>query len=248
MGRDKLFDLLAAHHLLIRRCRRKRICTTNSNHPFRKYANLIKDLAVRCANQVWVSDITYLSLAGDRFCYLSLITDVYSRKIVGYHLHPTLHKEGPIAALQMALENRNSSVFYKTIHHSDRGIQYCCHEYTAILTKNNIAVSMTQQGDPGENAIAERVNGILKTELRLSGIFSSYEQALEVTRQAVDTYNQLRLHSSCDYLTPDQAYRRATGPMRHRWKERKKRADNEDQGEKSRRQPITGLKSKYVNL
>jgi transposase InsO family protein len=231
MGRDKLFDLLAAHQLLVRRRQRKKTITTDSNHPFRRYPNLVQGMEVKVANQVWVSDITYLSLAGGRFCYLSLVTDVYSRKIVGYHLHPGLQKEGPLAALQMALEQRKGSVFFKTIHHSDRGIQYCCHAYTEKLLQNQIAISMTQQGDPAENAIAERVNGILKTELGLAATFASFAQAQQAVKQAVDTYNQLRLHSSCDYLTPDQAYLKATGTFRKRWKPPNKKHVNRKQDE-----------------
>jgi transposase InsO family protein len=221
MGRDKLFDLLAANQLLVRRRKRRKVVTTDSNHPFRKYPNLVQDRVVKVVNQVWVSDITYLSLAGGRFCYLSLVTDVYSRKIVGYHLHPGLQKEGPLAALQMALEQRKASVFFKTIHHSDRGIQYCCRAYTEKLLQNQIAISMTQQGDPAENAIAERVNGILKSELGLGETCASFVQAQQAVEKAVDTYNRLRIHSSCDYLTPDQAYSRAIGTLRQRWKSNK---------------------------
>ncbi len=229
LGRDKLFDLLAAHQLLIRRRRRKKVYTTDSNHPFRKYANLVKDLTVKAANQVWVSDITYLALKGGEFCYLSLVTDVYSRKIVGYHLFPSLHSQGPILALKMALTTRNQSVFFKTIHHSDRGIQYCCKEYTATLIQNDILISMTQQGDPGGNAIAERVNGILKTELELAGTFDNFKQATQAVTQAVDIYNRKRLHSSCDYLTPDQAYLKASGTLKKHWKAPLKRAVNPQQ-------------------
>ena len=227
MGRDKLFELLADHQLLVRPPRRKRVYTTDSNHPFRKYPNLIGQLSVKTVNQIWVSDITYLSLAAGRFCYLSLITDVYSRKIVGYHLHPSLKKEGPMAALQMALEQRNQSVFFKTIHHADRGIQYCCKDYIDKLLINNIDISMTQQGDPAENAIAERVNGILKTELSLAETFSNFNQAQQAVNLAVETYNQLRVHSSCDYLTPNQAYNKACGHLKQRWKQPKRNPVNQ---------------------
>ena len=226
LGRDKLFDLLASQQLLIRRSRRRRPPTTDSNHPFRKYPSLVKELEIRYANQVWVSDITYLSLAGERFCYLSLVTDVYSRKIIGYSLSASLKKEGPIAALNMALQTRSSSVFFKTIHHSDRGMQYCCKEYIDLLCKNDVAVSMTQNGDPGENAIAERVNGILKCEFALNVRFASFKEAESAVNQSITTYNQLRLHSSCNYMTPDQAYKTASGKMSRRWKNRKKMAVN----------------------
>jgi len=229
IGRDKLFDLLASNRLLIRQRKRRRPATTDSNHPFRKYPNLIKGLEVKYANQVWVSDITYLSLSATRFCYLSLITDVYSRKIVGYCLYPSLKKEGPLAALNMALQTRNSSVYYKTIHHSDRGLQYCSREYIALLGNNDIGISMTENGDPAENAIAERVNGILKSEFLLDRQFTSYKEANIAVQQAVQTYNLLRIHSSRNYLTPQQAYSQAAGPLPSRWKRREKTTVNQIQ-------------------
>lgn len=224
IGRDKLFELLASNKLLIRQRKRRRPATTDSNHPFRKYPNLIKELEVKYANQVWVSDITYLSLSAARFCYLSLITDVYSRKIVGYCLYPSLKKEGPLAALNMALQTRTSSIFYKTIHHSDRGLQYCSKEYIALLCKNDTAISMTENGDPAENAIAERVNGILKSEFLLDRQFASYKEAAIAVREAVQTYNLLRIHSSRNYLTPQQAYSQAAGALPSRWRRREKQA------------------------
>jgi len=221
IGRDKLFDLLAANNMLIRRRKRRQPITTDSNHPFRKYPNLIKGMEVTYANQLWVSDITYLSLVKSRFCYLSLVTDVYSRKIVGYCLYPTLNRQGPLTALKMALETRTKSIFYKTIHHSDRGIQYCSKEYIELLSSNETTISMTQNGDPAENAIAERVNGILKTEFLLDRQFSSYNEACMAVKEAIETYNQLRLHSSRGFLTPDQAYRQASGKIAAKWKKRK---------------------------
>lgn len=227
MGRDKLFDLLASNNLLIRKRKRKRPNTTDSNHPFRKYPNLIKELEVTYANQLWVSDITYISLSGTRFCYLSLITDVYSRKIVGHCLYPSLKKEGPLMALKMALETRSNSIFYKTIHHSDRGLQYCSNEYIAQLTKANTSISMTEKGDPAENAIAERVNGILKSEFLLDNQFTNYQQAFTAVEDAIQTYNQQRLHASRNYMTPDQVYRQATGIIPARWRRRKKKLVNQ---------------------
>jgi transposase InsO family protein len=224
IGRDKLFDLLASCNLLIRKRKRRRPVTTDSNHPFRKYPNMIKELSVRYANQLWVSDITYISLSGGRFCYLSLITDVYSRKIVGHCLYPTLKKEGPLQALRMALSIRDGSVFYKTVHHSDRGLQYCSHDYIKALEDAEISISMTENGNPGENAIAERVNGILKGEFLLDQQFGSYHQAKTAVECAIHTYNQDRLHASRDYLTPDQAYQQASGAITARWKSRKKGA------------------------
>lgn len=219
IGRDKLFDLLAEYGLLIRRRKRKRVNTTDSNHPFRKYPNLIRDLNVLRPNHLWVSDITYISIT-DNFCYLSLVTDAYSRKIVGYCLHPTLKKEGPLQALNMALENYKVSETERLLHHSDRGLQYCCTDYIATLEDNNICISMTEKGDPYENAIAERVNGILKTEFMLDRDFENLEAANAATEAAIVTYNNQRPHSSCDYLTPEQAHV-TTGKLPSRWKKKK---------------------------
>ena len=216
IGRDKLFDLLADYGLLIRNRKRKRVNTTNSNHPFRKYPNLIRELEVLRPNHLWVSDITYIDLT-DCFCYLSLITDAYSRKIVGYCLHPTLKKEGPLKALDMAVSNWTANPDESLLHHSDRGLQYCCADYIAQLEEQRIVISMTEKGDPYENAIAERVNGILKTEFLLDQVFENIELAETVTKNAIEIYNSQRPHSSCDYLTPDQAHERK-GALKSRWK------------------------------
>jgi putative transposase len=220
IGRDKLFDLLDEYGLLVRRRKRRRISTTDSNHPFRKYPNLVRELEVDGPNQLWVSDITYISLK-DRFCYLSLITDAYSRKIIGYCLHPTLRKEGPLAALRMALDGIEEAPQARPIHHSDRGLQYCCAEYIAVLESKGMGISMTEKGDPYENAIAERVNGILKTEFMMDKDFASFEQALSAAKSAIDIYNSQRPHASCGYLTPEQAHLRQ-GPMKAKWKPKKK--------------------------
>ncbi|MFD2937503.1 IS3 family transposase [Spirosoma flavum] len=165
LGRDKFAKLLRDNGLLIRR-RTRRAKTTWSNHPFRKYPNLVKGKKVDAPNQLWVSDITYLPLPRG-FAYLSLITDAYSRKIVGWKLHPTLEMEGPLSALKMAL--KANKTWQHLIHHSDRGVQYCCHAYTGLLRKNKIAISMTEQGDPYENALAERVNRTIKPGRRCGG-------------------------------------------------------------------------------
>ncbi|WP_244904423.1 IS3 family transposase, partial [Polaribacter gangjinensis] len=154
-GRDYLFDLLSEHKLLIRQRKRKAI-TTDSRHWMRKYSNLIKEVDITRPEQVWVSDITYIRLP-NQWGYLSLITDAYSRKIMGYSFRQDLAAEGCINALKMALSNR---LYDKSIiHHSDRGSQYCSHNYVDLLLKNNISISMTENGDPYENALAERVNG-----------------------------------------------------------------------------------------
>ncbi len=213
-GRDYLFDLLAEHKLLIRR-RRRRIITTDSRHWMHKYSNLIKELEIIRPEQVWVSDITYIRLISG-FIYLSLITDAYSKKVVGFNLHKTLATEGCITALQMALENRINK-HLPLIHHSDRGCQYCCKEYVDLLCQNNIAISMTNNGDPYENAIAERLNGILKTEFNLYSSQFNYEQTSKLVKEAIANYNEVRPHASCDYLTPTQAHS-SKGQLKKRWK------------------------------
>src|SRR5664279_92731 len=164
VGRDYLFDLLARYRLLIRSRRRKAI-TTDSRHWMRKYSNLILELEMFRPDQLWVSDITYIRMING-FIYLCLITDAYSRKIVGYNLRKDLTAEGCVKALEMALSNRSLPA-QALIHHSDRGSQYCCREYVDMLSSNKIAISMTNNGDPYENAIAERVNGIIKSEFSL---------------------------------------------------------------------------------
>lgn len=217
IGRDGLFDLLANHGLLVRRRKRRKIYTTNSNHRFKKYPNLIRELEVVRPEQLWVSDITYIR-HHHGFSYLSLVTDAYSRKIVGYCLYPTLQKEGPSQALDMALKGRaqRSSLL---IHHSDRGIQYCSDAYTSLLQNEHISISMTEKGDPYENAIAERVNGILKTEFGLDKCFDNYEAATAHVDNIVTIYNQHRPHSSCNYLTPEQAHQQR-GKMVMRWRQK----------------------------
>jgi len=215
-GRDKLFDLLADYGLLVRRRKRKRVFTTNSSHPFKKYPNLIKELQAERPNCLWVSDITYISLE-DKFCYLSLVTDAYSRNITGYCLYPTLQQEGPLLALQNALAILGGKPGKPLIHHSDRGLQYCSTKYITLLEDNSITISMTEKGDPYENAIAERVNGILKEEFGLDGEFKNFEQAKAAVDHAVHTYNNLRPHASCNYLTP-QAAHQLTGAIPRRWK------------------------------
>jgi putative transposase len=162
IGRDAFFEVLLNNGLLVRKRRRNKPVTTNSFHRYKKYKNLIKELIPVSSNQLWVSDITYITLQKG-FAYLSLITDAYSRKIVGFYVSKTLEASGSIKALKMALQhNDNISTL---IHHSDRGVQYCCNDYVGILNNRKIKISMTENGDPLENAIAERVNGILKDEL-----------------------------------------------------------------------------------
>jgi transposase InsO family protein len=202
IGRDSFFVLLKRHNLLVRR-RKRYVVTTDSNHPYKKWQDLVKGLKVKVPEQLWVSDITYLRTTAG-FMYLSLITDAYSRKIVGYHLSQHLKAQGCLIALNKAISSRTTT--NALIHHSDRGIQYCCEPYVSLLQQNNISISMTQSGSPYDNAVAERVNGILKTELNLDNTFSSYSHAVAIVHQAIDAYNRLRPHMSISNLTPDQAH------------------------------------------
>ncbi len=159
MGRDLLLDLLRENNLLLRRRKRKQPLTTDSSHWMRKYPDLIRGISLSRADELWVSDITYIYLAKKKFGYLSLITDAYSRKIVGFCMNKDLSADGPMAALAMALKSRKSNE--SLIHHSDRGSQYCSDDYITLLKASTIGISMTQSGNPRDNAIAERVNGIL---------------------------------------------------------------------------------------
>jgi transposase InsO family protein len=213
IGRDAMFDLLATHKLLIRKRKRRVPVTTFSDHWMQKYPNLIVDFIPTAPNQLWVSDITYITLKDD-FAYLSLITDAYSRKIVGFYLSETLSADGCIKALQMAL--KNNPQLGRLIHHSDRGSQYCCADYVSILDKHFVKISMTQSGDPLENPIAERVNGILKDEL-LEKIYINYQEAKQAIATAISIYNYQRPHSSIDMLTPIEAHLRE-GELKRRWK------------------------------
>lgn len=195
LGRDAFFDLLKDNGLLVRKRRRRKPITTFSNHPFKKYQNLIKGFEPIAPNQLWVSDITYIHLENS-FAYLSLITDAYSRKIVGFCLHHDLSAKGTIKALQMALKSipKRTILDNRLVHHSDRGLQYGCIDYVKLLNDNHISISMTQTGDPLENAIAERVNGILKDEL-LEEVHSDFVTAQHNVAIAISTYNHLRPHS-----------------------------------------------------
>jgi len=197
LGRDAFFELLGRYGLLNKR-RRGKPRTTDSNHWMNKYPDLSKALVINGSDELWVSDITYLEVCGSH-AFLSLITDAYSRKIVGFHLSDSLRAEGPVQALQMAIAGRNS--IPGLIHHSDRGVQYCCNDYVELLERCQISISMTQSGDPRENAIAERVNGILKMEL-LEPYYAGLEQAAAAVAQAIKIYNYLRPHSSISMLTP----------------------------------------------
>ena len=214
MGRDALNELLAAHGMLIRK-KRRRCKTTNAVHRYRKYENLTENLELTGSEQLWVSDITYIRLE-EGFSYLNLLTDAYSRMIIGYDLYPTLASSGTISALQMAIGTREYAT-QRLIHHSDRGVQYCCDDYVSILNREQILISMTKNGDPYQNAKAERVNGILKDEFNLDRKFVCHLEAKEAVEGAIKIYNYRRPHASCDYLTPVQAHERQ-GNLKQRWK------------------------------
>jgi putative transposase len=222
MGRDMFFDLLQVHGLLIRRRKRNKPRTTFSDHWMKKYPDLIKGLTLSHSDELWVSDITYIHLPKS-FAYLSLVTDAYSRKVTGFCLSRGLSADGPAGALEMALKGKTGPG--PLLHHSDRGTQYCSQGYVSLLADNHIGISMTQSGDPRDNAIAERVNGILKQEL-LREVYPNFSQAKQAVATAIDIYNRHRPHSSIDMLTPEQAHRR-TGELRRRWKSYYKTAAKE---------------------
>lgn len=198
IGRDKFFDLLSKHELLVKR-RKKYVKTTQSWHYYHKYKNHLKQKQLMSANQAYVSDITYLRTRKG-FVYLFLQTDAYSRMITGWHLSESLGIEGAVAALKMSL--RQCPDPFGTIHHSDRGIQYCCKEYVALLKKHNIIISMTEENHCYENAVAERVNGILKQEFLLDEVFVDKASALTAVSEAIFTYNTRRPHWSLKLCTP----------------------------------------------
>lgn len=213
IGRDALFALLSANNLLIRKRKRRIPRTTFSDHWFKKHPNLIIGVAVIRPNQLWVSDITYIKYSNS-FAYLSLVTDAYSHMIVGYYLSRDLSADGCTKALKMAIKQLPAES--SLIHHSDRGCQYCSMEYVDLLYGNNISISMTQNSDPRENAIAERVNGIIKQEF-LETAYPNLKLAVQGVKNAVNVYNSERLHSSIDMLTPSQAHT-MTGELKRHWK------------------------------
>lgn len=211
MGRDKLFSFMRENKLLVRR-KKKFTKTTNSFHRFRKYPNLIKGIKIKRPEQVWVSDITYIK-TNEGHSYLCLITDAYSKQIMGHYLSDNLKTDGPLTALQMAMAKRKYPR-RTLIHHSDRGFQYCDPRYTGMLGDNHILPSMTQSYDPYENAIAERVNGILKDEFEIGEGFIHQKHAEKEIKQSIGIYNTLRPHLSCNYLTPAQAHLHGTYKLR----------------------------------
>lgn len=222
IGRDVLFSFLRAEHLLITP-RRSYVKTTNSKHWMKKYPNLIETMAIHRPEQVWVSDITYIKTDHGHH-YLSLVTDAYSKKIMGYELSCNLSVEGPLRALEMAIGSRKYKG-QRLIHHSDRGLQYCSSEYVRKLTNNNIGISMTQNGDPYENAIAERVNGILKYEFLWIDGFKDHLQAVDVIVESIKIYNDHRPHLSCGMLTPARAHQQQEIILR-KWNKKPRKIDS----------------------
>jgi transposase InsO family protein len=202
IGRDALFNMLSANHLLVRK-RKRRIQTTNSYHWLRKHPNLIRKFVPTGPNQLWVSDITYWKINTGEHLYISFITDAYSHKIVGYQVAETMEAIESIQALQMALSALGAESHLHLIHHSDRGIQYCSHAYVKLLQDYNIKISMTESGDPLENALAERINGIIKEEYLETYDISNLNDAKKLLKSVVELYNTERPHMSISNLTPN---------------------------------------------
>jgi len=218
MGRDALFNLLAENYLLIRRRRRRSMLTTDSRHWLKRYPNLIFDLEVVRSDQVWVSDITYLKTK-QGYVYISFITDTFSHKIMGYHLAGNLETINTIRALQMAIEASlaEGKSLEGLIHHSDQGFQYCSSQYVNVLKKYGIQISMSDKGEPLQNPIAERVNGIIKHEYLFFKNLENKVTSMQSLHEAVYAYNTIRPHLSCNMLTPEKAHK-LDQPMKKLWK------------------------------
>ena len=204
-GRDKLFGVIRENGLLIKP-RRQYIKTTNSKHWMKKYPNQIKQISIDRPERVWVSDITYIKTEEGN-CYLSLITDAYSRKIMGYNVSDSMSTSETIKALQMAIRNRRYA-YSALIHHSDRGLQYCSYEYVRLAQENKIKMSMTEQSDPYENALAERMNRTIKEEFCLDRTLKNKQQVYKTVEEAIALYNNTRPHLALSYNTPDYVHKK----------------------------------------
>lgn len=221
VGYNRFYDIVEKYGLKVRK-RRRRAKTTDSNHEFPTYPNLVKNIIPIRPNQVWVSDITYMVIYVDgksgeyRFCYLSLVTDYYTKEIVGWRVGETLEAKFAIEALNMALARLDKNLVYDIIHHSDRGVQYASFAYTDILKARGIRISMTECGDPKDNAVAERVNGIIKNELLKDMAFHSIEEVKAAVADAIDFYNNERPHMSLDWKTPAEAAL-CSGELKKKW-------------------------------
>ena len=202
LGRDGLYELARRNHLIINPKKRGGARTTDSSQWRRQFANLVQDFTPQRPEQLFVSDITYLCIL-DGFVYLSLITDAYSRRIMGWHVHGDLSTTGCLAALVKAMQRRQYPLL-SAIHHSDRGCQYCSADYVSALRDNNINISMTQSGSPYDNALAESVNGQLKVEYDLDAAFADLEEARKVVDRVIDQYNNYRPHGSINLRCPEE--------------------------------------------
>jgi len=206
VGRDRFFEILRKYGLLVKRRKSRSPRTTNSRHRFRTYENLLKEFQPDGVHQAWVSDLTYIRTE-EGFMYMSHVTDSYSRKIIGFNIGDSLESVGCIQALEQALEQLPGG--YQPIHHSDRGTQYCCHEYVNKLKANELKISMTEKNHCYENAQAERVIGILKDEYGLGYTFNTKQDAVKAASQAVKLYNEDRPHTSLGYKMPSAVHRQA---------------------------------------
>lgn len=222
VGYNRFYDIIEKYNLKVRK-KKRRVKTTDSGHGLPTYPNLVKELIPLRPNQLWVSDITYMVIylnaqTGEYdFCYLSLVTDYYTKEIIGWCVGETLETKFAIEALNMALSRLNGNPAEDLIHHSDRGVQYASYDYTKLLKKHNIKISMTECGDPKDNAVAERVNGIIKNELLMGTSFFSIEEVRKALKVAIDFYNNERPHMSLDWKTPAEAAL-CTGELKKKWK------------------------------
>jgi transposase InsO family protein len=231
IGRDAMIKLLRKYNLLIRPKKKRKCITTLSDHPFYKYPNIIKDLTANHPNHIWVSDITFLWMEGEGcFAHVMLITDVYSRYVVGYHVSRDMTAESIVKGLDMALQNTTEEQRKYLIHHSDRGMQYCSRLYINRLG-TGIKISMTENGDPLENAIAERINRTIKDDFTVERQMevNCLEEAEEKIKESIRIYNHIRPHSSISYLTPAVAYQ-GKHELKRMWKSYYKKKQNEVAG------------------
>ena len=221
VGYNRFYDIIEKYQLKVRK-RRRRVRTTDSGHGLPLYPDLVKGLIPLRPNQLWVSDITYMPVCRDArtgeydFCYLSLVTDYYTKEIIGWCVGETLEARFAVKALKTALGRLQGKPAPGLIHHSDRGVQYASFAYTDILKANDIGISMTECGDPRDNAVAERVNGIIKNELLMGMDFKSVKEVRKALKVAIDFYNNERPHMSLEWKTPAEAAR-CTGELKKKW-------------------------------
>lgn len=233
IGRDAFFELLRVNNLLVKN-KRTKVKTTNSRHKLNKYPNLIKDFVVTRANQLWVNDITYIPIENG-YAYLSLTIDAYSRKILSYKVSETLESKHTLEVLKKAIKDlKKTKTPIDLIHHSDRGSQYCEHKYINKLKENGIKISMTENGDPRQNAIAERVNGILKEEYLNFYQIKDIEQAKKIVSKVIKIYNEQRPHNSINNEVPSLVHSNRQIKVKKLWKtyykkDKKHKTDDKNQ-------------------